>query len=196
MTRDRVVFVGSAGCWTSPCGWGMSYIIANYKKYAAHLGKAIQQDKLDQANGVKRKSLSKKSLASIVDLSARAKYQVLLDQVATHFLAFSTSNELNAFIRLFDPNGEMGDKGPLMCEKLFTLTITEKEASSMLGIIIKNIGIKSLIDGMPKRDYPLVLLLVIESLIARFLRLLRRLKILPAEVYNNIVSASGFSLTK
>ena len=195
VTRDRVVFVGSAGCWTSPCGWGMSYIIANYKKYAAALNELVKQDKLDQAHGAKRKSLSKEGLASIVDLSARAKYQILMDQVATHFLAFASSNQLNEFIRLFDPNGEMGNLGPLMCEKLFTLTITEKEAASMLRIIIKNIGIKPLLDTMPKKDYPLVVLLLIESLIAKLLRLLRRLRILPAEVYNNIISASGFSLT-
>lgn len=185
VTRDRVVFVGSSGCWTSPCGWGMSFIIANYKKYAKHLGKAI-----------KRNRLSKERLGEIIDLSARAKYQVLLDQVATHFLSFSTASELNTFISLFDPNGELGAEGPLLCEKLFTLTITEKEASAMLRVIMKKIGIRGLLDGMPIQDYYLVALLLIESGMVAIMRLLNKLNLFNSNKPTQPLNGSGFSITE
>lgn len=153
VTRNRVAFVGSSACWTSPCGWGVSFIVANYKNYARHLIAAVKADELN-----------KEQLGELIHLSTRGKYQVLLDQVATHFLSFATASELNAFISLFDPNGELGNAGPLMCEKLFTLTITESEALLMLKLVAKKLGFGNFIKTIPKEDYLLLVALVAESI--------------------------------
>ncbi len=149
VTGDRVTFVGTAGCWTSPCGWGVSFIVANYKKYAERLIEAVNNDQLSQ-----------KDLNSLISLSTRSKYQVLLDQIATHFLSFATADQLNDFIRLFDPNGPLGDAGPMMCEKLFTLTITEHEAIDFLKQVLTGVGGRELAKNIPKEDYLLLLELV------------------------------------
>ena len=184
VTRNRVAFVGSSGCWTSPCGWGASFIIANYKKYARRLITAVKAD-----------DLSKERLGELINLSARSHYQVLLDQVATHFLSFASATELNIFISLFDPNGEMGAAGPMMCEKLFTLTITEKEAAAMLRVIMKKISFKTLIKTIPKKDYGLLVLLVIESMIITVADGLRKLHLLPKKSADSSEIKSGFSVT-
>jgi flavin-dependent dehydrogenase len=190
VTRNRVAFVGSSACWTSPCGWGASFIIANYKKYARQLSVAVKEDNLD-----------KDYLAGLIQLTRRSQYQVLLDQIATHFLSFATASDLNAFIRLFDPKGELGAAGPLMCEKLFTLTITEEEAFLMLKLVAKNIGIKSLIDTIPKEDYLLLVELAVESAEAAVLDVFHKgLELLrvesPNEYEGELALESGFSITE
>ncbi len=43
-----------------------------------------------------------------------------------------------------------------MCEKLFTLTITEKEAILMLKAVIHSIGATELAKNIPKEDYLLL----------------------------------------
>ncbi len=145
VTGDRVTFIGTAGCWTSPCGWGVSFIVANYKRYALQIIEAVNTE-----------ALSKKQLNKIIHLSTRAKYQVLLDQIATHFLSFASSSQLDQFINLFNPKGPIGEAGPMMCEKLFTLTITEKEAILMLKAVIHSIGATELAKNIPKEDYLLL----------------------------------------
>jgi hypothetical protein len=57
----------------------------------------------------------------------------------------------------------MGSEGPLLCEKLFTLTISEKEALSMLTVVAKKIGFESFIKTIPKEDYLLLVGLAAES---------------------------------
>lgn len=186
ITRDRVAFVGSSACWTSPCGWGASFIVANYKKYAQHLMAAVKANKL-----------TKEQLGKLIHLSARTKYQVLMDQVSTHFLSFATASELNIFISLFDPNGDLGAEGPLLCEKLFTMTISEKEAASMLKIVMKKIGIKSLIKVVPKIDYGLLILLILESFVVVIINALRKWHLIPNTKPEDVAvaSRSGFSIT-
>ncbi|MCH9697623.1 MAG: FAD-dependent monooxygenase [Gammaproteobacteria bacterium] len=153
VTGDRVAFVGTAGCWTTPCGWGVSFIVANYKNYAKKLIKAVHND-----------ALSQKELNTLITMSARTKFQVLVDQIATHFLSFASADQLNDFIRLFDPKGPLGDAGPLMCEKLFTLTISEHEAIDFLKQVITSVGGKALAQNIPKEDYLLLLGLVEEGI--------------------------------
>lgn len=184
VTRNRVAFVGSSACWTSPCGWGASFIVANYKKYAQHLMTAVQED-----------NLTKERLGELINLSARSKYQVLMDQVATHFLSFATASELNVFISLFDPNGVLGNEGPLMCEKLFTLTITEKEAALMLRTVMKKISLGSLLKAVPKQDYGLLILLLLESVGVAIIDTLRQWQLFPAKKPENATLQSGFSIT-
>ncbi len=185
VTRNRVAFVGSSACWTSPCGWGASFIVANYKNYARQLSAAVKAD-----------TLNKKQLGELIHLSARSKYQVLLDQVATHFLSFATASELNAFIALFDPKGVLGAAGPLMCEKLFTLTISEKEALQMLTLVAKQIGFKSLMKAVPKKDYLLLVTLVVDSVVVTILDILSKIHLIPVKKPDDdLVPQSGFSIT-
>lgn len=185
VTRDRVAFVGSSACWTSPCGWGASFIVANYKNYARHLIAAVKEDKL-----------TKQQLGKLINLSARSKYQVLMDQVATHFLSFASASELNVFISLFDPNGELGAEGPLLCEKLFTMTISEQEAAAMLKQVMKKVGFKTLIKTVPKKDYGLLILLVLESIGVAILNSLRSWQLIsPKKPEDMKVTPSGFSIT-
>jgi flavin-dependent dehydrogenase len=188
VTRNRVAFVGSSGCWTSPCGWGASFIIANYKKYAQNLIRLV-----------KNNELKKEDLGELIHLSTRSKYQVLLDQVATHFLSFASASELNAFISLFDPNGEMGSEGPLLCEKLFTLTISEKEALSMLTVVAKKIGFESFIKTIPHEDYLLLVGLAAESVEVAVLDVLHKgmdyLHICHKKHDDPAEIESGFSVT-
>ncbi len=153
IASDRVAFIGSAACWTSPCGWGASFIVANYKGYARELVKAVKQDALD------RKSLNK-----LIHPSSRSRYEVLFDQLATHFLSFASADQLNSFIELFDPNGMLGEEGPLLCEKLFTLTIGEKEAIIMLKVMMKKMGGLALLKTMPPSAYWLCVKLVVGGL--------------------------------
>lgn len=189
VTRNRVAFVGGSGCWTSPCGWGASFIVANYKCYAQRLTTLVKAD-----------NLNKKQLKKLVHLTTRSKYQVLLDQVATHFLSFASASDLNAFISLFDPNGPLGSAGPLMCEKLFTMTISEEEALKMLSLVGKAVGFKSIIKTIPRNDYMLLLILMAASVKVAVSDVLHKIKL-----YLHLESAeehaaepeiqSGFSIT-
>ncbi len=142
LARDRIGFIGSSGCWTSPCGWGMSFIISNYKGYVANLGPALRQDKLD-----------KDHLSTLTRQTMRAKYQVILDQIVTHFLSYASASLLDQFIGLFNVDGPLGKDAGLYCEKVFTLTMSEEEALHMLVAVVKNIDVKALIDVLPKEDY-------------------------------------------
>lgn len=185
VTGDRVAFIGSAGCWTSPCGWGVSFIVANYKSYAHHVVDAVKNDQL-----------TKKQLNKIIHLSKRAEYQVLLDQIATHFLSFATASQLNEFIKLFDPNGKFGDTGPLLCEKLFTLTISEKEAIHLLRAIIGTIGVKDLAHNIPKEDYILLLELLKDKVEMDIIAALEKGLDHFKKNKHTLHEQSGFSLTQ
>jgi len=142
LARDRIGFIGSSGCWTSPCGWGMSFIISNYKRYAFNLTPALRENKLD-----------KDTLSELTRQSMRSKYQVILDQVVTHFLSYASASLLDRFIQLFDPGSPLGDDAGLYCEKVFTLTLTEEEALHMLVAVVKTFNLKELADVLPKESY-------------------------------------------
>jgi hypothetical protein len=57
----------------------------------------------------------------------------------------------------------LDDAGPMMCEKLFTLTITEHEAIDFLKKVVTGIGGRQLAQNIPKEDYLLLLELVGEG---------------------------------
>ncbi len=146
VTEDRVSFIGDAGCWTTPCGWGMSFILANYKHYARALLPKLQAN-----------SLSKHELHSLIHPTVKTQYQVLLDQLTTHFLSYASANLLDQFIALFKPGSALGDKGGYLCEKLFTLTITDEEARFLFTHLLKVFDLKELMKVLPYSDYLLLL---------------------------------------
>jgi hypothetical protein len=75
------------------------------------------------------------------------------------------------------------------------LTITEKEAAAMLRVIMKKISFKTLIKTIPKKDYGLLVLLVIESMIITVADGLRKLHLLPKKPADTSEMQSGFSVT-
>jgi len=146
VAQDRVTFIGDAGCWTSPCGWGFSFIVNNYKHYAKHLLETFKQDRLDKQN-----------LTSLIKLSVKSKSQVLIDQITTHFLASASAPLLDKFISMFDQGGPLGEKGPLLCEKLFTLTLSDDDVKFMLKVAVKYFDLRELMHIMPSEDFVLLL---------------------------------------
>ena len=115
---DRVAFVGDAGCWSTPCGWGMAFILTNYKKYAQHLAVKIKEDSLDS-----------RSLESLVKMARWEQMQIVVDQIAAHFLSHVPPNLIDKFIDFWNREAMTF----LYCEKLFTLTITMPELDHLIA---------------------------------------------------------------
>lgn len=141
--EDRVVFVGDAGCWTTPCGWGFGFIVYNYKKYSESLRQLIQQD-----------DLNKRAIDDLVDLNLYEKHQILFDAIASHFLANASPEQLDRFIQFFNANE------PVICEKIFTLSISMDEIEDTAKRFLKSFSIFELLQIMPKED----ILLYIEEM--------------------------------
>lgn len=133
--EERVVFVGDAGCWTTPCGWGFGFIVYNYRKYSAALQELIQKD-----------HLSAGAIDDLVDLNLYEKHQILFDAIASHFLANASPKQLDRFIQFFNSND------PLVCEKIFTLTVSMDELEDTAKRFLKSFSIFELLKIMPKED--------------------------------------------
>jgi hypothetical protein len=129
----------------------MSMTLANYKRYASRLTEAVKSDQL-----------SAEHLKQFIQMSYRTDVQVLLDQVATHFLSFASASLLDKFINTFKPHSALGADGPLFCEKLFTMTLTEEEAMGILVALFKNFHMHELIKVIPEEDYLLIAKLAVE----------------------------------
>ncbi len=141
VARDNVAFIGDAGSWCTPCGWGMGFILNNYKGYAENLVRNIKENKLDRH-----------SLENLVSLPTYDKYETLLNQFATHFLSNATAGQLDKFIKLFNPNSPV-HVDPIICEKMFTLKITRDELKTCIDAILKTFELEELIKILPKKDY-------------------------------------------
>lgn len=140
IAEDHVIFVGDAGCWTTPCGWGMGFILDNYQFFSSQLNNVLEANTLDKAG-----------LLSIPHYKVHQKYEVLMNTLSTHFLSNATAPQLDKFINLFN----MVD--PILCEKMFTLKMSEGELREMLKVVLKTFDLKELIQIIPKQDYLLVL---------------------------------------
>ncbi len=136
IARNRVDCIGSAGCWTTPCGWGMGFILNNYKQYSRSLIELVKQDKLDMD-----------SLYNLVDMETYDKSQILLNQLITHFLSNASAPQLDKFIDLFR------EIDPLICEKIFTLKVTPDELVQVLRVVVKNFDLEDLAKIIPHEDY-------------------------------------------
>ncbi len=140
MAKDNVDFIGDAGCWTTPCGWGMSFILTNYKDYADNIIRLVKDDRLDA-----------KSLNDIVNLNVYEKHQILFNQLMTHFLSNGEADDLDKFINFFN------QIDPLICEKVFTLRVSHEDIEELLKIFLKHFKLSELIKIIPKEDYLTVL---------------------------------------
>lgn len=139
ISEDRVAFIGDAGCWTTPCGWGMTFILNNYKHYAENLITLVKQDKLD-----------KDSLNSLVDFKDYDQHQIVFDKLIIHFLANATALQLDRFINFFTVID------PLISEKMFTLRITREEIVDVLKLFLKHFELEELMQIIPREDYLLI----------------------------------------
>ncbi|MCK8059399.1 MULTISPECIES: lycopene cyclase family protein [unclassified Fusibacter] len=138
--EDRVDFIGDAGCWTTPCGWGFGFIVYNYKHYAKSIEELLDKDRLDEA-----------SLKGMIQFNINEKHQILMDAIASHFLANGTPEQLDKFIDFFNNNE------PLMCEKIFTLTISQEEIRGVAKEFVKFFNPLELLSIYPKEDWNLLL---------------------------------------
>jgi len=133
IAEERVAFAGDAACWTTPCGWGMAFILENYRRFAAKIGACLAADTLDREN-----------LLAASHFRLHDRFEVTTDMVATHFLANASTAELDQFIRLF-----MTDLDPVLCEKVFTLKVTREELLEMAKAVLKRFGIAELCRLLP-----------------------------------------------
>lgn len=139
LAQDQVAFIGDAGCWTTPCGWGMAFILNNYKQYSQSLIELVKKNKLD-----------KKSLYNLVKLQEYDKFEIIFDQIMTHFLSNASADQLDRFINFFNIIN------PIICEKMFTLKINKREIKQVLKVFLKHFELDELAKILPKEDYKLV----------------------------------------
>ncbi|MEI7816108.1 MAG: hypothetical protein WCI45_02840 [Desulfuromonadales bacterium] len=132
IAEDRVAFAGDSGCWTTPCGWGMTFILNNYRHFAKGILTCLANGTLDK-QGILRASLYR----------THDKYEIMMNVIATHFLANATTVELDRFIKLF----RIID--PILCEKVFTLKLSKAELMGMLPVILEEFSITELCRIIP-----------------------------------------------
>lgn len=133
IARDRVAFAGDAACWTTPCGWGMTFILENYRFFAEKIGACLAANTLDE-----------ESLLTASHFHLHDRFEIMTDVIATHFLANASTAELDKFIRLF-----MTDIDPVLCEKVFTLKVSQEELLEMCKVVLKRFSIAELCRLIP-----------------------------------------------
>ncbi len=107
--NDNVSFIGDAGCWTTPCGWGMAFILNNYKDYSQKIINLVERNKLD-----------KNSLNDLISYNIHTKFQIILNKIMIRFLSEGKAHHIDSFINCFN------DIDPQICEEIFTLKVKHK----------------------------------------------------------------------
>ncbi|WP_346355336.1 FAD-dependent oxidoreductase [Azotosporobacter soli] len=142
---DRIAFIGDAGCWTIPAGWGMSFILQNYRTYAAGLHQLLQDDALDQIN-----------LNRAAVFNERQKYEICMDKVVLHFLAYAESELIDRFTkRMLDTFGGG------MLETMFCLQLDERQSIDALKAVVREFSITELAGLLSREREPELLLTVL-----------------------------------
>lgn len=144
LARERVIFAGDAACWTTPCGWGMSFILNNYRDFTARLDHALSADRLGRVE-----------LAAIPHFRFRERGEIVLNALMTHFLSNASAPMLDRFINLFDETSP-NHIDPIYCEKVFTLDITPAEVHTVLAALLKEFHLKELFGILQPDDYKLL----------------------------------------
>lgn len=145
LARERVIFAGDAACWTTPCGWGMSFILNNYRTFSAKLDAALRADTLGQED-----------LVAIPHMRFRERSEIVLNKLMTHFLSDAPAPLLDRFIGLFNPQSQY-HIDPIYCEKVFTLDISPDEVRTMLDTVLKAFSLKELLSFLPLSESGLLL---------------------------------------
>ena len=134
--QDRLAFIGDAGLWTTPCGWGMGFILNNYRPYAAGLSELVSAD-----------HLTAHDLNSLFYYDAHLKRQISFDAVMSHFLAWAPAAALDRFVELFHR------LDPHLVEKVYTLTIDPAEIGELARGLADAIGWRELARLLPREEY-------------------------------------------
>lgn len=141
---DRVAFVGDAGVWTTPCGWGMAFILTNYRKYAQHIAERVRDDRLDAH-----------TLKSYVKMAQWERLQIVVDQIAAHFLSHMPPQLIDKFIEFWNTEGVSF----VDCERIFTLSIPLHDLERVFEKFLLHFhhDIPLLIKHFPRDDIRLLL---------------------------------------
>jgi flavin-dependent dehydrogenase len=132
IAENRIAFAGDSGCWTTPCGWGMTFILNNYRHFAKGILACLADNTLD------KQALLNASLYRTHD-----KYEIMMNVIATHFLANASTEELDRFINLF----RIID--PILCEKVFTLKLSQSELAEIVPVVLEEFSIAELCRILP-----------------------------------------------
>ena len=132
VAEDRVAFAGDSGCWTTPCGWGMTFILNNYRHFSKSIVTCLNNNTLD-----------KQSLLGASLYRTHDKYEIMMNTIATQFLANATTQELDRFINLFKV------LDPVLCEKVFTLKLSQSELAGMLPAVFEEFTLVELCRIIP-----------------------------------------------
>jgi FAD binding domain len=132
--QDRVDFVGDAGLWCTPCGWGATFILKNYAPYSRLLSRLIDEDRLDKT--------SLRSLAGKHTKDA----EFFMNSVVTRFLAFGTVQQLDQFIQVFN------QVDPVICERVFTLRAGPGDLWAFSRAAVRQMGLRPLLRALPPEE--------------------------------------------
>lgn len=165
ISKDRLVFIGDSGCWTIPAGWGMSFILQNYKLYAKNINKSLKENKLD-----------KKSLNKASHFNTKERYEILADKLVLHFLSYAKPDFIDRFTRCIFDN--LSGK---MLEIMFCLKLSRRDIFRTLKVVLKEFSIKELLSIFKLKDYALVIHIALEFSMSWILDLVRILFKLPEE---------------
>jgi len=142
---DHVTFIGDAGCWSTPCGWGMAFIVRHYKSYARQLHRCLERGTLDQT-----------SLHQAFFLSDQEQNQIRLNRIAVRFLSNAPARLLDQFVHVWEhaggPEGDTDGLPFLLCEKLFTLSITPEETLQILGRLVPELKPRDALQMFPAQE--------------------------------------------
>jgi hypothetical protein len=141
IARDHVAFIGSTGCWTTPCGWGMGYIIHHYKEFSKRVVQTIKNYDHD------KNALKKKKLEKLLRIGVYHRSEIILNQIIVHFLSNANAHIIDKGITFFThpDKSPLGEDGPLLVEKVFTLTVTQDEVMYILENVSKMFTIREII---------------------------------------------------
>ncbi len=160
MSKDRMAFVGDSGCWTIPAGWGMSFILQNYKKYAENISENIVKDKLNA-----------RELNKAVTFNTKEKYEILMDKLVLHFLSYAKPELIDKFTKtVFEAFG--GER----LEIMFCLQMSKKESFQTMLIVLKKFKLKELFGIFHNfKDYILILEVIVLFMASSFIDLVRKI---------------------
>ena len=139
---DKVAIIGDAGCWTIPAGWGMTFILQNYKIYAENLSKLLEENRLDS-----------KELNRAVEFNEKQEFQILMDKLVLHFLAYAEPKLIDKFTKTV-----FNAFGGKQLEIMFCLQMSEEQALKTFKEIITKFSAKELFSIFKKKeDYLLII---------------------------------------
>ncbi len=139
--QDRVDFIGDSGLWTTPCGWGMGFILKNFPHYAASLNRLLEEDRL-----------ARKDLRGLVKWKNSRRGEFLLNTFATHFLSNGTAPQLDRFIDMFNPQSKKPHISPIVCERIFNLRAEFSDLVDSIRAASHRFSIFEVISIIPKGE--------------------------------------------